>query len=602
MEKNTIIAIVLSCIVMAASFFIQTKFFPLAEQMPVQTEETVASEQENQQNIQNTAEKEILSAVSAVVSEDEEDEKAEKAAEQTFTIKTNLVEAVFTNRGGDLISYKLLDHKDGSDFVQMADNITEKKRGFSIALGDSMSNHIDEIFNVKRISDYSIGFYKKLSIKNADGSTSSFTLIKQYTFDPDEYLFKLDVIVDGDENFYGMNFNNAGYTICTAPQMGPHYDQKKNRYETRTFMSYTGEKKKKQMVSLGQTKEYEKPYAWTGVGGKYFTSLVAPVNNDFQKAVYSSLYDSDPEYANAQVFLTRSPVSSQKSQDTLYVYMGPRTESSLKIYNNAQDNHFGLSGKRLNESMESSGLWGWLEVILKTILELFYKVIPNWGVAIILMTILLKIILFPLSKKQSLSSIKMQEVQPRMQELQERYKNQPEKLNAEMAKLYKETGYNPASGCLPLLIQFPILIAMYNLFNNYFEFRGAMFIPGWIPDLSMGDNIGVVVPLLNRDLHILPIIYLISQFISTKIMQDTSPTPQQSASMKYMFYAMPLMFFFVIYDSPSGLILYWTLSNLLQLVQQVILNKLVKEKQKESANSGLKLVKPQNNGKKGAKK
>ena len=98
MEKNTIIAIVLSCIVMAASFFIQTKFFPPAEQMPVQTEETVASEQENQQNIQNTAEKEILSAVSAVVSEDEENEKAEKAAEQTFTIKTNLVEAVFTNR------------------------------------------------------------------------------------------------------------------------------------------------------------------------------------------------------------------------------------------------------------------------------------------------------------------------------------------------------------------------------------------------------------------------------------------------------------------------------------------------------------------------
>ncbi|MBP5792625.1 MAG: YidC/Oxa1 family membrane protein insertase, partial [Spirochaetaceae bacterium] len=135
-----------------------------------------------------------------------------------------------------------------------------------------------------------------------------------------------------------------------------------------------------------------------------------------------------------------------------------------------------------------------------------------------------------------------------------------------------------------------------------FEFRGAMFIPGWIPDLSTGDNIGVMLPLLNRELHILPIIYLVSQFISTKIMQDTSPTPQQNnTSMKYMFYAMPLLFFFVIYDTPSGLILYWTLSNLLQLVQQVILNKLVKEKQKETAKSGLKLVNPSKN-KKGAKK
>ena len=83
-----------------------------------------------------------------------------------------------------------------------------------------------------------------------------------------------------------MNFNNAGYTICTAPQMGPHYDQKKNRLETRTFMSYSGEKKKKQMLSLGQTKEFTKSFSWTGVGGKYFTVLVAPVNNEFQKVNY----------------------------------------------------------------------------------------------------------------------------------------------------------------------------------------------------------------------------------------------------------------------------------------------------------------------------
>lgn len=596
MEKNTIIAVVLSCLVIVATFFVQYKFFPPVEQ-PVQTVEEVASVQDEQVNSQNAVNSEISSATSLIVSEEQE-----TLEEQTFVIKTNLVEAKFTNRGGDLISYKLLDHKDGSDFVQMADNITEKKRGFSVLFGDNLNSPIDEIFNVKQINENSLGFYKKMSIKNADGTTSDFTLIKQYTFCPDEYVFKLDIIIDGDENFYGMNFNNAGYTICTAPQMGPHYDQKKNRYETRTFMSYSGDKKKKQAVALGQTKDFVKSFTWAGVGGKYFTAIVSPVNDAFQKLNFSSLYDSNPEYANSQVYLTRTPVTSQKSQDTLYVYMGPRTESSLKIYNNAADNNFGLAGKRFNESMESSGLWGWLEIILKTILELFYKIIPNWGVAIIFMTILLKIVLFPLSKKQSLSGIKMQEVQPRMQELQEKYKNQPEKLNAEMAKLYKETGYNPASGCLPILIQFPILIAMYNLFNNYFEFRGAVFIPGWISDLSMGDNVGVVIPFLNKDLHILPIIYLVSQFISTKIMQDTSPTPQQNASMKYMFYAMPLLFFFVIYDTPSGLILYWTLSNFLQLVQQVILNNLVKEKQKESAKPELKLVNPSNKNKKGAKK
>ncbi|NLK46712.1 MAG: membrane protein insertase YidC [Treponema sp.] len=576
MEKNTIIAVVLSCIVVIVSIFIQYTFFQPTEQI-AQTE--VLSIEENNVNEQtsvNSVDNEILFSSSIEPSEEQE-----LIEEQTFVIKTDLVEAVLTNKGGDLISYKLLNHKDGEDVVQMAYNITSEKRGFSIALGKKTNKPIDEIFNVKKINENTIGFYKKLSIKNTDGSTSDFTLIKQYTFNPDEYVFKLDIIIDGNENFYGMNFNNAGYTICSAPQMGPRYDQKRSKYENRTFMSFSGEKKKKQMLGLGQTREINKDFTWTGVGGKYFTVLVSPVNNDFSIVNYSTLYDSDPEYANAQVFLTRNPISSQKSQDSFYVYMGPRTESSLKIYNNQKDNKFGLSNMRFNESLESSGLWGWLEFVLKSILEMFYKIVPNWGVAIILMTILLKIVLFPLSKKQSLSGLKMQEVQPKIQELQEKYKNQPQKLNAEMAALYKEKGYNPASGCLPIFIQFPVLIAMYNLFNNYFEFRGAMFIPGWIPDLSMGDNVGIIIPVINQELHILPIIYLISQFISTKIMQDTSPTQQTSnPSMKYMFYAMPLIFFFVIYNSPSGLILYWTLSNLLQLVQQIIINKIVKEKQK----------------------
>lgn len=595
MDKKTLLAIVLSCVVFGVSFYLQNLFFPVENQTVQAVQEPVTADEKI--NEQTVAENKINTVEPSVISEETE----EQVLEEKYTIRTNLVEAVFTNRGGDLISYKLLDHKDGENYVQMADNITENKRAFSVFLGENTDDPVNEVFNVKKINDNSIGFYKNISLKNSDGSTSNFTLIKQYTFDPDEYVFKLDVIIDGDENFHGMSFNNAGYTICSAPQLGPQYNQKKNRYEYRNFMSYSGDKKKKQTLQPGQTKDFTKPFTWTGVGGKYFTVLIAPSGSDFYKSYYSMLYDSNPEYSNAQVFLTRNSISSRKSQDTFYVYMGPRTESSLKKYNNEKDNNFRLSSMRFNESLETSGLWGWLEIILKAVLELFYKLIPNWGVSIILMTVFLRLILFPLSKKQSLSSIKMQEVQPRMKELQDKYKNNPEKLNAEMAKLYKETGYNPASGCLPLLIQFPIILAMYNLFNNYFEFRGAMFIPGWIPDLSTGDVTGINIPLINQELHILPIIYLVSQFISTKIMQDTSPTPQQNDSMKYMFYAMPLIFFFAIYNTPSGLIFYWTFSNVLQLVQQVILNKMVKNKMKESEKPELKLVKPQHD-KKGVKK
>ncbi|MDR1748103.1 MAG: membrane protein insertase YidC, partial [Spirochaetaceae bacterium] len=143
------------------------------------------------------------------------------------------------------------------------------------------------------------------------------------------------------------------------------------------------------------------------------------------------------------------------------------------------------------------------------------------------------------------------------------------------AKLYKEAGANPMSGCLPLLIQFPLIIAMYNLFNNYFEFRGAMFIPGWIPDLSMGDSIytfGFDIPFLGNKLRLLPIIYVFSQLIYGKVTQ-TPGSAQQNSTMKIMMYGMPLFFFFIFYNAPSGLLLYWTFSNFLTMIQQIIINK-----------------------------
>ena len=293
--------------------------------------------------------------------------------------------------------------------------------------------------------------------------------------------------------------------------------------------------------------------------------------------------------------LTRNAFSGQKLQDSFYIYVGPRTEKTLRRYNNASDNKWNLASLHLNDSMETSSMFGWLEAILKWILEIFYKLIPNWGVAIILMTIFIKLAFFPLTKKSSVGTLKMQEMQPRINEIQTKYKDKPEKMNQEMAKLYQETGYNPISGCLPLLIQFPIIIAMYNLFNNYFEFRGAMFIPGWISDLSKGDSIYTFkfnMPFgMGNELHILPIIYVASQLVFSKVTQATTPGQQNNASMKIMMYGMPIFFFFILYNAPTGLILYWTLSNFLQLVQQLIINKFMKEKKAE-----LQLVKT--NGKK----
>jgi YidC/Oxa1 family membrane protein insertase len=183
----------------------------------------------------------------------------------------------------------------------------------------------------------------------------------------------------------------------------------------------------------------------------------------------------------------------------------------------------------------------------------------------------------------------MQELQPKIKEIQDKYKNNQQKMNEEMAKFYQTAGYNPLSGCLPLLIQFPLIFAMYNLFNNYFEFRGAMFIPGWIPDLSQGDSVFSLsspIPLLGwTDIRLLPVIYVVSQLLFGKVTQ-TPGAAQQNSSMKFMMYGMPLMFFFMFYNAPAGLLVYWIFSNVLTLIQQVVINKMMHAKKKEN----LKLV------------
>jgi YidC/Oxa1 family membrane protein insertase len=201
-----------------------------------------------------------------------------------------------------------------------------------------------------------------------------------------------------------------------------------------------------------------------------------------------------------------------------------------------------------------------------------------------LTTLVVKLITFPLTKKGTENTLRMQALAPKIKEIQEKNKGNPQKTNAEMAEFYKKEGYNPLSGCLPMLIQFPIFIAMYNLFNNHFDLRGAMFIPGWIPDLSVPEYVyefpgNFSLPLLGwTAIRLLPFIYVGSQLLYGKVTQ--TPDQKGNTQMKMMLYAMPLIFFFILYDVPSGLLLYWIMSNVLTMVQQVGLNKYHARKKK----------------------
>ena len=597
MDKNTIWAIVLSTLVIIASYLILPKFFPglnpaLGRQAAqTQTEENTELSEPQELDLSAMEENAAVFADAEIAAEESEAEEQSTLVEQKYTITTDKVEAVFTNKGGDIISYKLLDHKDmdTNDFVQLSDNVNSKNRTLAIAFGKSDAKIVDEIFNTE-INDKSITFTKTL---NVNGKKT--TLRKVYTFMDGEYVFKLDVLVHTADST-GLDIGGTAYTIRTSPQIGPHYDPKQNRYERREFIAYNGQKYKKIMLSSGQFKEYDKDFIWNGIGGKYFIELMIPSAPEKIRTAYYSSNVEVNNYANAQAMIERNAFSGSDISDTYYMYFGPRSDKELKRYNIAENNGWNLGGKKVSQALQTSGLFNWMEKILKVILEFLNKLIHNWGVSIIVMTLLLRIIMFPLSKKQSLSSLKMQELQPKMKAIQEKYKNDQQKLQQETSKLYQQAGYNPASGCLPLFLQFFVLISMYNLFNNYFEFRGAMFIPGWIPDLSTGDVVKTFnfnIPLLGNQLRLLPVIYVATQLLSGKITQygQAGAPGQSQATMKFMMYGMPLMFFFMFYNAPSGLLLYWLTSNVLQIFQQLIINKMMKEKRAEKEAGAAKVQK-----------
>ncbi len=589
MDKNTILAIVLSGVVLFGYFFFDAYYMAPKREAAYQAQQ--AAELEAQE-----AKAEETQELSALISEtpaltsfasDSEANPSASVPVEEFTITTNRAKVLLTNRGGDIVSYKLIEHldKDTGEGVEMVDNVTSSNRAFSLSFGDSNMPTIDGVFNVKRIDDYTIGFYRVFSVKDDTGTEHKFRLGKLYSFTPDDYAFRLSITVNGmDGTPASLNLGGAAYTLRTSPQIGPHYDKKSNRYEVRQFVSWDGRKKAKKAFS---DRSYEKPWEWAGTAGKYFTVLVKPADNATMSAAIRCSAQQVAGYENSQVFLTRNEISGNTTDD-YYIYVGPRSENELIKYNNADSNGWKLVNTRFNQALQTSGFLSIIEVALKWCLRTIYRLVGNWGVAIIILTIFLKIVLFPLNKSTALGSIKMQGLQPKMKEIQEKYKDDPQQQQAAMSKLYKEAGYNPASGCLPMVLQMMVLFALYNVFNNHFEFRGASFIHGWIDDLSVGDSLfswEQQIPFISQftmnTFRLLPFIYTGSQLLNGVITQYGNAAGANQGSMKFMMYGMPLMFFFLFYNVPSGLLLYWTVSNILQIGQQVIINKITAKKRQE---------------------
>ncbi|MDD3902235.1 MAG: membrane protein insertase YidC [Sphaerochaeta sp.] len=579
MDKNTIIAIVLSVLVITVGMTIQTTFF--TPEPTVQTQQTV-------QPVASSSDSATLApAQNAFVSANLAWDSnlpgslvavGEKGSSAKFTFSTKYFTIEFNPVGASVSSFRLNKHLEDGEPVELLFKGANGNDAFLMYPGSDKTNPINANFRYS-INGNKVTFSQDFEMLDKEGKQSGepFTINKTYTFGDEDYLFQIEVNMKNSVNkAIPLSFENFAYTIAYEPQIGPSFTTApNNNYNYRRFyIKEDGSSKKTQVKMSNGSYITTKPLSWVALASKYFSVIAIP---DATNYTVSLTEDSSEEIAlESSIYLSRPSIKSSNQTDTFRFYAGPQLKGDMTIYNDASWNSFGVSNLQLEKALDSSSWLGWLETILKSILNWLYKIIPNYGVGIIILTFLLKLVLYPISKKGMESTAKMSALSPKMAEIKAQFADNPARQNEEIAALYKKEKINPMGGCLPMLIQFPILIAFYGLLNKHFELRGAMFIPGWIPDLSMPDTVFTfpfTLPFLGNELHLLPIIYTVSMIFSMKITQNASTAGSQQGMMKMMTYGMPLMFFFVLYSAPSGLILYWSVMNAISIFQQMYTNR-----------------------------
>jgi YidC/Oxa1 family membrane protein insertase len=241
------------------------------------------------------------------------------------------------------------------------------------------------------------------------------------------------------------------------------------------------------------------------------------------------------------------PLHPQRSRPDHLIFMGPKELKILKA-----------AGYNLNKALD----FGFFDIIAKPLLismNWIFRYTMSYGWTIIILTVIIKILLYPLTLKSFTSMKELQKIQPLMKEIQQQYKDDKQKMNQELMRLYQEHKINPMGGCLPMLLQIPILFALYKVFYQAIELRHTPFhiVGSWLPDLSAADPY-----------YITPILMGASQFV----MQKMTPTAGDPMQQKIMLF-MPVLFTFLFLNFPSGLVIYWLISNILSIVQQAYINR-----------------------------
>ena len=562
MDRNTIIAIVLSVIVITVGMTINMVFFP-PEYVDAGTQTT------------QTVDPVSMPSGGAVITA-----VGEEGDSQPFTVTTQAFEMTFDPAGASVESIRLLNHRESTtgEPVELLVKDSSGRNAFLLYTDESFLDPVDAVFDYV-IDDSNDEVVSVVFTRDFESDGSLFQIQKRFAIPKaEEYLFSVNVAM---ESLDGNPIPIDSYTLGYDPQVGPWFQQLDNSYgEYRRAMYREVDDNNTHNVTSfdnGLSVVDDEQVGWAATNGKYFTVIGVPDQaTSYETSFRQTTGDSLISQVNSFYF-TRTGISGTSFSDVYRYYTGPKLATFLDLYDVQNNNVFGLGGLMLDEVLDSSSWLGWLQTLLRWVLQFFYRLIPNYGVAIILLTILVKLLIQPISKKGMDSTAKMSALAPKVQELQTKYKDDPQTLNAAMAKLYKDEGISPMGSCLPMLIQFPIFIALYGLLSTHYELRGAMFIPGWIPDLSVPDTVFTLpfnIPFLGNGIHVLPIIYTASMIYSMKVTQATSTQQTgQQGMMKFMTYGMPIIFFFILYNAPSGLILYWTVMNFISILQQMYVNK-----------------------------
>jgi YidC/Oxa1 family membrane protein insertase len=481
---------------------------------------------------------------------------ASPQAEDTVRVTSPLYRYGISTRGGRLVEATLPQYRSmaRTDVGRPAQILPPDSRllGLTLVLGRDTIPLEDWPFSVSAESLVVSGPTPLRLSSSRDGVKVDLT----YTFRPDDYRIDVSGQVHGVGPNGGLVLVGMGPTIANTEA-----DSNENR---RALALVTKHDETERMdfggLEPGEPKTVSGPLEWAAIKSKYFvTGILAfdSAGGGISGVTATAAPGRDEDPINADVRLSLPLPPSGNFQHT--VYAGPMEYDRLRRIGHGFDdvNPYGWPGFRTIIRPLAAGV-RWLLVWMHEHLYLAY------GLVLIVFGILVRVLLWPLNQKAMRANMQLQAVQPLMKEIQEKYKNDPQKVQQEMFKLYKEHGVNPLGGCWPMLLPMPVLFALFFVFQNTIELRGASFL--WLPDLSRPDP-----------LYIIPIIMGLSMWGLSKVGQiGMEPNPQ----MKMMLYVMPVMMTFLFLNFASGLNLYYAVSNIASIPQQWLL---ARERQRRTA-------------------